>query len=73
MGVVAVMVVVGVVGVVVVVVGGGGWWWVVGGVESNFSITFGPNLKTKTFLRPRPKLTNISHAIRFYSLIKTQH
>ena len=26
--------------------------------ESNFSVTFGPNLKTKTLLRPRPKLNN---------------
>ena len=34
------------------VVGGG---WV---DESNFSVTFGPNLKTKTLLRPRPKLNN---------------
>ena len=38
------------------------WWWVVVvvvvGVESNFSVTFGPNLKTKTLLHPRPKLNN---------------
>ena len=30
------------------------WWWV--GVESNF--IFGPNLKTKILLGPRPKLNN---------------
>ena len=29
--------------------------------ESNFSVIFGPNLKTKTLLRPRPKLnTNVA-------------
>ena len=33
--------------------GGGG-----GGVESNFSVIFGPNLKTISLLRPRPKLNN---------------
>ena len=33
--------------------------WVVVGVESNFSVTFGPNLKTKTFLQLRPKLNKI--------------
>ena len=30
-----------------------------GGVESNFSVIFGPNLNTNTLLRPRPKLNNI--------------
>ena len=29
-----------------------------GGVESNFSVIFGPNLETKTLLQPRPKLNN---------------
>ena len=34
-----------------------------GGVESNFSVIFGPNLKTQTLLRPRPKLNNISEKV----------
>ena len=32
---------------------------VAGGVESNFSVIFGPNLKTQTLLRTRPKLNNM--------------
>ena len=40
----------------VVVVGGGGGGWVV--LTATLVFIFGPNLKTKTLLRPRPKLNN---------------
>ena len=38
----------------VVVGGGGGWWW----LKATLVFIFGPNLKARTLLRPRPKLNN---------------
>ena len=35
--------------------GGGGWWW----LKATLVFIFGPNLKTKTLFRPRPKLNKI--------------
>ena len=35
---------------------GGGWWW----LKAALVFIFGPNLKNKTLLGPRPKLKNIT-------------
>ena len=39
------------------------WWWVGGGwwLKATLVFIFGPNLKTKTLFRPRPKLNNMEN------------